>query len=89
MNRSRTFLLGLTVYGLATVARLGPALVSSSSPVTWLTVGLAALVLIVGLGGLLRDRTVAVAEERVVFVYLVVGAAVLSTAALAASLFVG
>jgi hypothetical protein len=43
----------------------------------------------VGLGGLLRDRTVAVAEERVVFVYLVVGAAVLSTAALAASLFVG
>jgi tartrate dehydratase beta subunit/fumarate hydratase class I family protein len=89
MDRSRTFLLGLTVYGVTTVARLGPALVSTTSPVTWLTVGLAALVLLVGLGGLLRDRTVAVAEERVLFVYLVGGAALLSTAALAASLLGG
>jgi hypothetical protein len=86
MNRSRVFLLGLSVYGVATVARLAPELRTAGSSVTWLTVGLALLVLVVGVGGLLRDRTVTVAEERVLFVYLVAGAALLATAALVASL---
>jgi hypothetical protein len=86
MDRSRTFLVGLTVYGIATVARLAPSLPGSGSPVTWLTAGLAALVLLVGIGGLRRDRTVAVAEDRVLFVYVVAGAAILSVAALLASL---
>ena len=86
MNRSRLFWLALVVYGIATLGRVGPTLPGSSAVSTWVTALAAAAVLVGGVAGLARDRPVAVVEERVLFVYLVVGAALLSTAALVASL---
>jgi hypothetical protein len=86
MNRSRTFWLALVVYGATTLARVGPTLPGSGTGFTWVTVVAAAAVLLGGVAGLSRDQSVQIVEERVLYVYLVVGAALLATAAFLASL---
>jgi hypothetical protein len=86
MNRSRLFWLALTTYGVATLVRLGPSLPGAGGLSTWVTVVAAAALLLAGVVGLARGRPVRAVEERALFAYLAAGAALLSVAALLASL---